>query len=209
MGRRLDGPAARTQLARTPFARMTFARLQRLASGRSGIALVAAWAFLEAIVFPVVPDVGLGLLVLVAPRRTFRLFASVVIAGLAGSAVLYVLSLAAPDAVRSMLLALPGIREPVLAAAHDAVASGDPRSIALFGPGTPLKVFTFAWAVGPGTPIALAAGVVLNRLTRIGPGLVCLAVAGWLMPGFLRRHDRLVLAAYALFFLVLYAIYWQ
>lgn len=186
-----------------------FARLERIAAGRVGLALLGAWAFAEAIAFPVVPDVAIGLLALVVPRRTLVMFAAVVLGALAGTAVLYALALAAPDAVRSMLLALPGIPDAMLASARATVAGGDPLSIALVGPGTPLKVDTFAWATGPGAPAALAAGVVLNRITRIGPGLALLATAGWIAPRFLRRHDRLVLAAYAAFWVVAYTFYWR
>jgi len=186
-----------------------FRRLQWIASGRAGLALVGVWAFAEAIVFPIIPDVAIGLLALVVPRRALALFAALVAGALAGTAVLYLLSLAAPGAVESMLLALPGIDHTMIAAARDTVAAGNPASIALVGPGTPLKVYTLAWATGPATPLALAVGAVLNRITRIGPVLLLLAALGWVAPGFLRRHDRLVLATYAIAYLVLYAIYWS
>jgi 1-acyl-sn-glycerol-3-phosphate acyltransferase len=188
--------------------RRPFARLERVANGRAGLALVGVWAFAEAIVFPIIPDVVIGLLALVAPRRTLVLFAALVAGSLAGTAVLFVLTLAAPGAVGSMLLALPGITDTMMASARETVAAGDPTSIAMLGPGTPLKVYTYAWATGPATPLALAAGAVLNRITRIGPMLLLLAALGWVAPGFLRRHDRLVLAAYATAYVVLYAIYW-
>jgi len=186
-----------------------FRRLQWIASGRAGLVLVGVWAFAEAIVFPIIPDVAIGFLALVVPRRALALFAALVAGALAGTAVLYLLSLAAPGAVESMLLALPGIDHTMIAAARDTVAAGNPASIALVGPGTPLKVYTLAWATGPATPLALAVGAVLNRITRIGPVLLLLAALGWVAPGFLRRHDRLVLATYAIAYLVLYAIYWS
>jgi 1-acyl-sn-glycerol-3-phosphate acyltransferase len=186
-----------------------FARLERIANGRAGLALVGAWAFAEAIFFPIIPDVPIGLLALVAPRRALALFAALVAGALAGTAVLYAWSLVAPGAVHSMLLALPGIDETMLAAARDTVAAGNPASIALVGAGTPLKVYTYAWATGPATPLALAVGAVLNRITRIGPTLLLLAALGWVAPGFLRRHDRLTIAVYATAYVVLYAIYWS
>ena len=186
-----------------------FARVERVASGRTGIALVGAWAFAEAITLPVIPDVLIGLLALIAPRRTAVLFAVLIVGALAGTVVMYALALAVPDAVESMLLALPGIPDTMLAAASQTVAGGDPISIALVGPGTPLKVYTFAWATGPGTPPALAVGAVLNRIMRIGPGLLLLAALGRFAPTFLRRHDRLVLAVYAISYVVGYALYWR
>jgi membrane protein YqaA with SNARE-associated domain len=193
----------------TPPARRPFARLEEIAAGRSGLMLVGGWAFAEAIVLPIVPDVVLGLLALVAPRQVPRLFLALIAGALLGTAVLYLLAAVAPDVVASMLLALPGITPDVLVAAREQVAGGDPVAIALVGPGTPLKVYTWAWATGPATPLALAVGVVLNRITRIAPGVIALAVVGLLAPGFLRRHQRLVLALYALFYLVAYAVYWR
>lgn len=186
-----------------------FARLERIATGRVGLALIGVWGFAEAIFFPIIPDVGLGLLALVVPRRALPLFAALVVGALLGTVVLYALALALPDAVQAMLLALPGINQPMLDAASQTVSQGNPGSIALVGPGTPLKVYTYAWAIGPATPIALAVGVVLNRITRIAPGLLLLVAIGRFAPGFLRRHDRLVLAVYAVFYVVSYAIYWR
>jgi 1-acyl-sn-glycerol-3-phosphate acyltransferase len=190
-------------------ARRPFARLERLAGGRSGLVLVGGWAFAEAIFLPIVPDVVIGLLALVAPRRVPVLFAALVTGALAGTAVLYALSLANPGSVEAMLLALPGIHPATLDQARATVADGAPVSIALVGPGTPLKAYTFAWATGPATPLALLVGAVLNRVTRILPPLLLLTAVGWLLPGFLRRHDRLVLVAYATFYVLAYAFYWQ
>ena len=186
-----------------------FARLERVASGRTGIALVGAWAFAEAIAFPIIPDALIGLLALIAPRRTLVLFAVLIVGALVGTVVMYALTLAAPGTAESMLLALPGIPDTMLVAARETVAGGNPASIALVGPGTPLKVYTFAWATGAEALLALAVGAVLNRIARIGPGLLVLAALGRVAPGFLRRHDRLVLAVYATSYVVGYALYWR
>jgi len=192
--------------ASTP-AQGAIAQLERFAAGRGGPMLVGLWAFGEAIVLPVVPDVALGLLVLAAPRRAAILFAALVAGSLAGTAVLYGWVLAAPDAATSMILALPGIDGAMLDGARAAVATGDPFAIALFGPGTPLKVDSLAWATGPASPLALALGVVVNRVTRVGPGLVVVALLGRFAPGLVRRQERLVLVAYATFWVALYALY--
>lgn len=191
----------------TARASRALARLERLAAGRGGPALVGLWAFAEAIVLPVVPDVALGLLVLVAPRRALVLFGWLIAASLAGTAVLFLAATFAPDAVTAVILALPGIPASMLQDARAAVAAGDPTALALFGPGTPLKVYTLAWALGPGTILPLAAGAIINRVTRIGPGLVALAVLGRVAPDLLRRHERLVFVAYAAFWVALYVAY--
>lgn len=186
-----------------------FDRMASVARSRWGWLVVGAWAFAEAIAFPIVPDVLLGLLVLAAPRSLVRLFVALVVGALLGTVILYAASLAAPDAVRAMLLALPGIDPVMVEAAVTDTAGGSLLALAGVGPGTPLKVYTYAWATGPGTPLVLAVGVVVNRFTRVLPPVIALAVVGWLAPGWLRRHERLVLVAYAAFYVVAYVLYWS
>lgn len=182
-------------------------RIARVASDRRGVILVGAWAFAEAIALPFVPDIALGLLALAAPRHAPRLFLVLVVAALAGTAVLYSVAVAAPDAAYALLTALPGIDAAAVDVARVAVGAGDPASVAGFGPGMPLKVYTYAWATGPATPAALAIGVVLNRITRVGPVVLALAVLGHLAPGFLRRHERLVVGVYAAAWVATYILY--
>ena len=181
--------------------------LARLAGRRAGTVAVAAWGFGEAIVLPVVPDVLLYLLAAAAPRRALPLFAWTVAGALAGSLVLGAISQARPDAGRSIVLAVPGVDRPMLAEAEAAVASGDPLSMAHFGPGTPLKVYTVAWWTGPQSAGGHLAGVVANRLERIGPGVVLAALLGSLAPAFIRRRERALLAAYVAAWLVFYALF--
>jgi len=182
-------------------------RIAGVAADRRGVILVGAWAFAEAIALPVVPDIALGLLALAAPRHALRLFVVAVVAALAGTAALFTLAVTAPDAAVALLTALPGIDATTIDAARAATAGGDPTAIAGFGPGMPLKVYTVAWASGPGSAAALALGVVLNRLTRVGPVVLALAVLGRVAPGFLRRHERLVLVLYAATWVAVYVLY--
>lgn len=182
-------------------------RIAGVASDRRGVVLVGLWACAEAIALPVVPDIALGLLALAAPRQAPRLFLVLVVAALAGTAVLYALAVSAPDAAHALLTALPGIDAAAVDGARVAVASGDPASIAGFGPGVPLKVYTFAWATGPAAPAALAVGVLLNRITRVGPVVLALAILGRLAPGFLRRHERLAVGVYAIAWIATYVLY--
>lgn len=169
--------------------------------------LMAAWGAGEAVVFPLVPDVLLYLLAAVVPRRAAALFAWALAGAVGGTALLYALAIAAPEAATSLVLAVPGIDRTMLDATTVAVAGGDPTALAMFGPGTPLKVYTLAWALGPGGPAGLLVGMILNRLTRIGPGLVIAALLGYVAPRWLRRHDRPILSAYAIAWIVLYAVY--
>jgi len=153
------------------------------------------------------PDVALDALGLAAPRRPPRLFLVSVAASLAGTIVLFLLATAVPEATQALILSVPAIDAPMLDEARETVAAGDPASLALFGAGTPLKVYTLAWATGPGTLPALLVGAVINRCTRIVPGLVVAAALGAVLPGWLRRHQRLVVGAYLAFWIVIYAAY--
>jgi membrane protein YqaA with SNARE-associated domain len=182
-------------------------RLERFAATTRAAVLVGAWGVAEAIVLPVVPDVVLYLLALAAPRQAGRLFAAGIAGAMAGSALLVGLTIAEPGAARSLLLAVPGVDQAMVEAAQRAIAGGDVRAFVGFGPGTPLKVYTLVWALAGESPWLLVLGVVINRLTRMGPGVVITAIIGALAPAFLRRHERLVLAVYTGLWIVTYVIY--
>ena len=168
---------------------------------------IGAWAAAEAIVLPVVPDVGLCLLVLAAPRWTLRLFLGVVAGALLGTLLLAALSTVSPRGVESMLLGLPGIDAAMLADADAAVADRGIGAFAQFGPGAPLKVYTDAWMGHGGDAAGLLVGAVLNRLTRIGPAILVAAVLGWRLGGWIRSRERPLLAAYAAFWILVYSVY--
>jgi hypothetical protein len=165
------------------------------------------WAAAEAIVLPIVPDVGLCLLVLAAPRRTLVLFAAVVMGAIAGTLVMAAFAMQAPDAARALLLVIPAIDPALLASADQALARDGALGFAQLGPGAPLKVYTVEWLAQGGDVGGLLVGTVLNRITRIGPGLIVAAVIGQFAGTWLRRHSRLTLAAYAAFWILVYVAY--
>src|SRR6266508_1560984 len=150
----------------------TVDRLARFAATTPAAVLVGAWGIAEAIALPVVPDVLLYVLALAAPREAGRLFAAAIAGAVAGSAVLAGFTIVAPEAATSLILAIPGIDQGLLVAAQRAIAGGDVLGFVGFGPGTPVKVYTLAWGLDGGSGWLLIAGVVINRLTRIGPGLL-------------------------------------
>jgi hypothetical protein len=184
-----------------------FERLERFAATRQATVLIGAWGMAEAIAFPVVPDVALYLLAMAAPKHAVRLFAAAIVGALAGSAVLAGLTTMSPDAARSLMLAIPGISPQMLQAAERAFAGGDVLGFVGFGPGTPVKVYIVAWILAGGSPLLLAVGVVVNRLTRMGPGVLVTAIIGALAPGLLRRYERLVLAIYVGLWVLTYVLY--
>jgi hypothetical protein len=105
------------------------------------------------------------------------------------------------------MLAIPGINPQMPQAAERAMAGGDVLAFVGFGPGTPVKVYIVAWILAGGSPLLLAVGVIVNRLTRMGPGVLVTAVVGSLAPRFLRRHERLVLAIYGGLWVLTYVLY--
>ena len=88
--------AGRSGLSTSATGRSLLDDLARFANGRGGPLAVFLWALAEAIALPVIPDVLLGLLLLAAPRRFVILFASLCLGSLAGSLVLYALTMADP-----------------------------------------------------------------------------------------------------------------
>ncbi len=182
-------------------------RLEGFADRRLAAGTMAVWAAGEAVILPVVPDVGLCLLALVAPRRAWRLFAAVLVGAVVGSVIMVALVIAAPDAIRAMLLGLPGIDAGMLAEVDASVSAQGVGAFAQFGPGPPLKVYTEAWVGQGGDLGGEVVGTVLNRITRIGPVVVVTAIAGMVLASWLRAHDRLTVAAYAAAWIVFYAIY--
>jgi hypothetical protein len=184
-------------------------RLAGLARSPRGLALIFAWAYAEAILLPVVPDVVLLPLVAAAPRATPRLVFGLLVGALVGSAILAGLVLADPDRIRSLIGMLPGIDGSTFPTVQAELAAHGAAAFAAFGPGFPLKVYTTGWVTGGGSPLVLAGAVVLNRLTRIGPGIVVAALVGWFAPGTLRRHARIAVAAYTVGWIALYLVYWR
>jgi hypothetical protein len=166
---------------------------------------MATWGFGEAILLPIVPDVLLWAVAAAAPRRAAPLFAWTLLGALLGSLVLSAVAMWQPATARDLVLAVPGIDRPMLDEAIIAVREGDPLSMAHFGPGTPLKVYTVAWWEGSGTPAGYLVGLVANRLERIGPGVALMALIGALVPMWIRRRERPLLVGYVLFWVGFYA----
>jgi hypothetical protein len=183
-----------------------FDRVETLAGTWQTAAAMGLWAAAEATILPVVPDVGLGLLVLAAPRRAWPLFAAVVVGSIVGTLALGIVASQRPDAVGAMLLRIPGIDAAMIADARAELAGDGVLGFAQVGIGTPLKVYTAEWQALSGDSAGLIAGTILNRLTRIGPAILLAAAGGWLFAPWIRRHAGLTLVAYAAFWTLVYVI---
>lgn len=185
-----------------------FERLESLATRQVTAVAIGLWAAGEAIVLPVVPDVGLCLLVMAAPRQAVRMLAAVVAGAVVGTLLLALLIDRAPDAGQAMLLGLPGIDDSVIADAESQLSRDGILGFTQIGVGPPLKVYTSAWLGLGGDVPGLVVGSLLNRLTRIGSTVLIVAVAGLWLGSWMRRHAEATLAAYVLGWVVVYAALW-
>jgi hypothetical protein len=183
-------------------------RLTILARRPTTAGAFGLWAAAEAVLLPIVPDVGLCLVVLAAPRQVLRLLAAVVAGAVVGTLLLALLVDREPDTTRTLLLALPGIDEAVIADAEGQLSREGIAGFAQVGIGPPLKVYTSAWLGQGGDVPGLVAGSILNRVTRIGATVVVAALAGAWLAAWLRRHARATLLAYAVFWIGVYVAIW-
>jgi hypothetical protein len=166
------------------------------------------WAFAEATLFFVVPDVWLTV---VAARRGIRpaLVACgfAVLGALAGGAVMYLWASADPASARAALDRVPGIAPGMIENAGAALREQGVLAL-VFGAfaGVPYKIFAVeAPGAGLGLALFLAASVPA-RLMRFVLLAGMTAAFGALVDGWLSKRIVLgvVLALWALF----YAVYW-
>jgi hypothetical protein len=71
-----------------------------------------------------------------------------------------------------------------------------------------LKIYSTEWLALAGDVPGLVIGAILNRLTRIGPVVLVAGGAGALFASGIRRRSGAMLAAYAAFWIALYAFLW-
>jgi hypothetical protein len=142
------------------------------APGRRGFdrgpeTLAALWAFAEATLFFIVPDVLLTWLALSVPRRGLRACYWALGGALAGAALMIVWAARAPGSVESALLLVPGISPPLVELVRgQLVAEGLPAI--LMGPvqGIPYKLYVVEATVFGLSPWWLLAVSVPARLFR-------------------------------------------
>ena len=182
--------------------------IQRFTASRAALVLIAAWAFAEAILWFVVPDVIAGLVVLFTPRRFLPALATVCGAALLGALALTLLA-TATGGIGDLLVALPGITGADLARASGELQAQGAAAL-LNGPlqGLPVKVYVHQAALLGTPPPAVAAFVVLNRLERVGISLLVTLAVGWGLRRQITRWPRVALALYLAIWVLIYATYY-
>ena len=160
-------------------------------------ALLAGLSFVEAIVFPVMPEVMLGPMCLAQPKRGFRFASISLLFSLLGAVVGYLLGHFAYEAVKPALAALGWLDKIDAQVAHlrEVVAQSPWKAFWLLVLGglapIPMKVFT--WASGivgvPMLPLLLSMGVgrgkrvyLLALAIRLGGERAEKALHRWIEP---------------------------
>ena len=144
-------------------------RVAAFASGGAGLLLVAVWAFLEAMVWPVVPELLLVVLVLAAPAMWWRLTVTALVAGVLGGVVMLGVAGAGVDLPQPLVT--DRMRE---SAAADVGELGAPAVHLQPFSGIPLKVYATAAGESDVDPLAFAAH---SSIARGGRFVLVVAVA--------------------------------
>ena len=177
-------------------------------SSRAALWVGAAWGFAEATFLFIVPDVWLGFVALFAPRRMLVTLGAILVGAAAGAACLYLATLAWPDALENLILAVPAIAPADLEHARSQLqADGAVAILPAVAEGRPVKLYAHAAAVDGIGLLEVVAFTVLNRLARlllVGGLMLALGSVG---RSVVARWPGAVAASYVVAWIVFYAVY--
>lgn len=185
------------------------AAVEQFALHRRALLFLFLFGVAEATLLPIVGDIPLLLFALLVPSTTLRSFAAFTAGAVAGSLLLFLYAATDYTTVEAMIRTLPGIGASDFSTVRALLEQGGIGAFVQFGPGIPVKVDVAVSASMGISPLLVAVGVVMNRVSRIAPTLIAAAVVGRLAPRLVRRFPTLLLAAYALGWLGLYLLYWN
>jgi hypothetical protein len=167
------------------------------------------WGAAEASFFFVVPDLWLGLVGLLAPRRAGAAFAATIAGAVVGAAVLFGVSRSAGAAVEAYQAALPGLSSDQLTRARTELADhGLGVMVGFPFQGYPLKVGVHEAAQLDVDLSQVAVFAILNRLARVGPFVLLTTVAGTVLTLWIHRREALVVTVYGTAWALFYGWYW-
>ena len=172
-----------------PTRRSLLTSLRDLGESPTGPRLCFAWGFLEAFLFPIIPEFALAPLAFVAPRRAPILVAATAAGSISGGGIAYLLSLTAMGAVllEQAWLVTDPMRESAGAWLHTQGARAlahQPLS------GVPYKVF----GLQAGAHTDIASFLFVSAFVR-GARMVVVALITGLIGNALGRFERVLEAA--------------
>ena len=169
-------------------------QVSRVARGRPGIGVVAAWAFAEAVWWPLVPELILFALLPAAPRTGWRLVPAAVLASMAGGICTLALGAGAPSA--------PLVTDRMRAEVHAQVATEGAAAVRHQPPsGIPFTVYAAEAGRAGGEPLPFLREATTHRGTRIA-----LVGAGCALLGAAVRRARHLYAAVLVGGVALFAV---
>jgi len=174
-----------------------FSKFRSFALSRTAVWVTLGWAFLEALVWPVVPDFLLLPLVLAAPARALVFLGAAAAGSLSGGLVAYLLG--SGPLGTGLLEAAPLVTDPMVASAWRTLTEQGPAGL-LAQPlsGIPYKAFALQ-AVPAG--LDLPGYVLMSAIARVGR-FACVALGGLVLARLLRPFWERFLAP----FLALYTL---
>ena len=186
------------------------ADVARLAARGAG-AIAPAWGAAEATLFFVVPDVWVGLVALLAPRRTLGAVAGTIAGALAGTLVLYLAGRHGRGrAIDRTIARLPGISPTDIAHVEAELQTyGFGAFVRAPLRGVPLKLYTReSQRQGWSLPRVLV-GATANRIVRLVPVAGVFALLEHIARRRIEERPRAALAAHAVAWAAFYAWYWR
>jgi hypothetical protein len=175
----------------------------------AGPALAAVWGFAEATLFFVVPDVLIAWLAVARGWRVAVLAAGAASLGAAaGGMLVHAAAVAAPEATRAAILAVPAISDAMVAAAEAKAADGwFAAALGASVTGVPYKIYAMLAPAAGWDALSLALATPVLRLPRFLAVALAFAAIGRAV----RRNGALPRWAAPVFtagWVLFYAVYW-
>lgn len=176
-------------------------RWEWFSASRLGLAIMFAWAFAEANVWPVIPDALLAPMIIGAHRSFLRLLAATVVGSALGGVVLYGYAFAEPAAALAALPGLPMVSDRTIERA-DHLLAGRGQEAFVMQPvsGVPFKVVAVIAAARSMDPLQVLPVSITARTLRIGLIGVLAALLASRFRSFFRDRFLILAGLYLLIF---------
>ena len=167
------------------------------------------WGLAEGTLFFIVPDVVVGAVSLLVPRKALRAAAAAVAGGVIGGILIFAWTHGSEASARAAIDTVPAIPASMFAEAkRSLVGHGGVVMLASAFTGTPYKVWALEMtALGWSLP-SLIAWTIPARAIRLGGLAALMGFAGWAGRTTIGRHRRAALGAWFGVWVVVYAVYW-
>jgi hypothetical protein len=185
------------------WSRRSFDRWAAIPDSSAGWRLMVVWAIAEALVWPIIPDVLLGLLVIARPHRVARTLTAAIVGSAVGAVLLYGLASSWPMLAERVLPHLPLAFEADIVSVRESIGQ-DGAFAFLRQPisGIPFKVWAIVGATSGLPPVPALPIVILARAIRMSLVSFVAAVLGAWFATRIRDYWLVFLAIYVTVFVV-------